>query len=277
MTKNSFKSSLIVSMAAAGLLSGCLSTAPSLGGGQGGVVTGAAAGRSTYNANKQLARCARPLGTIAIYEDTRLPWWAAYQRYAPQLGSTVPVIRLMIQQSGCFVVVERGAALRSLRTERALMASGEMRRGSNFGKGKMVAADYTLKPSIQFAQKGTGGAIAALGGLLGGRAGSLAGSLVGGLRKNEAASTLLLIDNRSGVQVSSSVGSAKNMDLGLGTTLVGRHAGGGLGAFGNTPQGRVVTAAFADAFNQMVKALPHYRAQEVKGGLGKGGSLRIGN
>ena len=38
----------------------------------------------------------------------------------------------------------------------------------------------------------------------------------------------------------------------------------------------LLTAAFADSYNQMVKALRNYKAQEVKGGLGKGGQLKVG-
>lgn len=256
----------------AGLLGGCVSTSPKLGGGQGGgTVTGSTAGATNKNANSQLANCPSPLGTISVYEDTSLPWYAAYQQYAPQLGSTTPVIRMMIQQSGCFVVVERGAAMSSLKTERELMASGEMRTGSKFGKGQMVAADYTLKPSIQFSQRGTGGMGAMVGGLLG-PIGSIIG---GGLRSNEAASTLLLIDNRSGAQISAAVGNAKNMDFSLGGGAFGGAGGGVAGAFSNTPQGKVVTAAFADSFNQMVKALKDYKMQTISGGMGKGGKLGV--
>lgn len=267
------KNYLILVLLASSAISGC-STTPQMGGGQGGgTVTGSTAGKTNKNANNQLEKCSSTLGTISVYEDTSLPWWNAYQRYAPQLGSTVPVIRMMIQQSGCFVVVERGAAMNSLQTERQLMNSGEMRSGSNFGKGQMVAADYTLKPSIQFSQRGTGGVGAVVGGLFG-PIGSIVG---GGLRSNEAASTLLLIDNRSGVQISASVGSAKNMDFSFGGGAFGGSGGVGMGAFSNTPQGKVVTAAFADSFNQMVKALREYKMQEVNGGLGTGGSLGVAN
>ena len=48
------------------------------------------------------------------------------------------------------------------------------------------------------------------------------------------------------------------------------------GAFSNTPEGKIVTAAFADSLNQMVKALTNYKVQQVKGGLGKTGSLKVG-
>ena len=35
--------------------------------------------------------------------------------------------------------------------------------------------------------------------------------------------------------------------------------------------------AFADAYNKLVQSLRNYQPQEVEGGLGKGGKLRVGN
>jgi hypothetical protein len=52
--------------------------------------------------------------------------------------------------------------------------------------------------------------------------------------------------------------------------------GGGAGGYTNTPEGKVLAAAFADSFNQMIRALRNYKAQQVKGGLGKGGNLKVG-
>jgi hypothetical protein len=85
----------------------------------------------------------------------------------------------------------------------------------------------------------------------------------------------LLIDNRSGVQLAAAEGSAKNFDfkfLGAGWAGVG---GGGVGGYTNTPEGKIITAAFADSYNQMVRALRSYKAQTVKGGLGAGGRLGV--
>jgi len=93
--------------------------------------------------------------------------------------------------------------------------------------------------------------------------------------RNEASTTLLLIDNRSGVQISAAEGTAKNFDFGMfGAAFTGGLVGGG-GGYANTPQGKVVVAAFADSFNQMVKSLRNYKAQTVKGGLGTGGRLGV--
>lgn len=229
-------------------------------------------GNATHKMVEGLEKCPLPLGTVSIFEDRELPWWSDYRSRAPDLGSTVPVIRMMVQHSNCFVVVERGAAMRAMRDERRLMQEGEVREGSNFGKGQMVASDYTISPSVQFAGK-TGG----FGGLVGGLLGDTAAALVGKFDKNEAETTLLLIDNRSGVQLGSAIGSAKNYDLtgGIGALFKGGNVGG-LGGYSRTPEGKIIVAAFADSYNQMVEILRNYKTQEVEGGLGKGGRLGVG-
>ncbi len=257
-------------------LASCVTAAPKMGGSKGNAATGAAAGGSSQGANSQLEYCSETLGTLAMFEDQDQPWWRTYYERFPALGSTIPVLRTMVQQSNCFVVVERGEAMKNLMQERALQDSGEMREGSSFGKGQMVAADYTMNPSIQFSEKGTSGLGGAIGGLFGSK-GRVLGTLAGGLSSSEAATTLLLIDNRSGVQIAASVGNAKNFDFNLAGGMFRSSVGGSLGGFTNTPEGKVITAAFADSYNQMVRALRNYRAQTVEGGLGKGGKLKVGD
>lgn len=249
------------------MLTGCLATAPTMGENK-GTVTGAAGGATSENSNSQLEKCSETLGTLSIDEDTNAPWFMTLREY--QLGSTVPVLRLMIQQSNCFVIVERGKAMNNMMREREFARGDESRSGSNFQKGQMVAADYTMSPSIHFSGK-TGGGGAGLGGFGGGILGLVAGSV----SKNEASTTLLLIDNRSGVQISAAEGTAGNYDFGIFGAAFGGALGGGGGGYAKTPQGKVITTAFADSFNQMVKALRNYQAQQVKGGLGTGGQLGV--
>jgi hypothetical protein len=87
---------------------------------------------------------------------------------------------------------------------------------------------------------------------------------------------LTLIDNRSGVQIAAAQGASSNTDFALGGLLGGSSAIGGLGGYSNTPQGKVVVAAFTDAYNEMVKSLRNYKAQQVQGqGLGTGGRLQV--
>ena len=248
-------------------LSGCLATAPSLGENK-GAVSGAVGGAQSEGQGKTLEKCEAPLGTLAMQEDQQAPWW--FQLRERQLGSTIPVLRLMVQQSNCFVIVERGRTFSNLERERALTKSGETRTGSNFGQGQLVAADYTMSPEIQFAAQTGGG-----GGNVGTGALGFMTAIAGSIKKNEASTTLILVDNRSGVQISAAEGSAQNFDFGIGGNFLGGTNSASAGAYGRTPEGKVIVAAFADSYNQMVKALRNYKAQTVKGGLGTGGSLPV--
>ncbi|MBB3222194.1 CsgG/HfaB family protein [Pseudoduganella umbonata] len=251
-------------------LAGCAGTAPQLGGAP-TVATGSAGGATANNANTALEKCDRSLGTLSVVEDQASSWYLQLSQY--KLGSTVPVLRKLIQQSNCFVVVERGAAMNNVMAERELAASGEMRAGSQFGKGQMVAADYTMSPTINFSQKGTQGVGGALGGF--GLIGSVAGMVAGGLKANEASTTLLMVDNRSGVQLAAAEGSARNFDFNMFGGLFGGGAFGTGGAYSNTPEGKILIAAFMDSYNQLVQAVRNYKAQEVAGGLGTGGALGV--
>jgi hypothetical protein len=244
--------------------------AQEVGGGSKGAVTGAAGGATSEGGNSALERCDQSLGTIGVVEDQNAPWYGTLRTY--QLGSTVPVLRMMIQQSNCFVVVERGAAMQNMNVERQLQKSGEMREGSNFGAGQMVAADYTMSPSIQFSQN-TGGIGGALGGLT--RSLGVLGALAGGIKTNEASTTLIMVDNRSGVQLAAAEGTAKNTDFALFGTAYSWAGAGAAGGYSSTPEGKIIIAAFADSYNQLVKVVRNYRPQTVKGGLGTGGALGV--
>jgi hypothetical protein len=254
-------------------LSGCVTTDMRMGAPEAKTVaTGAAGGANAENANSELERCASPLGTVSLVENQTAGWYTILtQQY--RLPPTSQLLRLMIQQSNCFVVVERGAAgMNAMARERALMQSGEMRGGSNMGGGQMVASDYGLSPEVIFNQNDAGG----MGGALGGRVGGVFGALAAGTKTREASVMLTLVDNRSGVQVSASEGSSSKTDWGGMGALFGGAGGGALGGYTKTAEGKVISAAFMDAYNQMVKALRNYKAQTVKGqGLGGGGRLGV--
>lgn len=234
-----------------------------------GPVTGAAGGSSAQNVSGQLERCERPLGTVAVVEDTAQDWYLVLTSQY-QLPATTPLLRLMIQQSNCFIVVDRGRAMNQMQGERALRESGELRGGSNFGRGQMVAADYALTPSIQFSQQTGGGALGAIAGAFSPVLGAIAGSM----RRVDAATTLLLTDNRSGVQVAASEGVASKTDISLGAFGAGGGGAAGIGGWSRTPEGRIIAGAFMDAFNQMVMAARNYSAQTMGDrGLGTGGRM----
>jgi curli biogenesis system outer membrane secretion channel CsgG len=192
---------------------------------------------------------------------------------------------MMVQQSNCFIVVERGQGMQNMMQERALMDSGELRQNSNVGGGQMVTADFILTPAIVFSDDnagGGGGALgSAIGGLFGGRAGSAIGGLAGGLKFKEAQTSMLLADSRSGVQVAAAEGSARNADLNLGGFLFGGGAGGALGGYSSTDEGKVIAASLADNYNNIVLAVRNDpNLQRNVGSLGQeaaaGGSTAAG-
>lgn len=232
--------------------------------------TGSAGGSESQNANNKLERCDATLGTIAVVEDTSAPWYGILTGQY-HLGSTTPVLKLMIQQSNCFVVVERGRAMNNMMQERALNQAGELRTNSNFGKGQMVSADYSLSPSITFSNQNAGG----LGGAIGGLFGSVGAAVGGSLNAKEASTLLTLVDNRSGVQLAASEGSARNWDFGAVGGILGSHLGAAGGGYANTAEGKVIVAALMDSYNGVVRAVRSYKAQTVKGGLGTGGQLAV--
>lgn len=268
-------------LAAALLVAGCNGLSQGTGSGP---VTGAAAGGTSVNAVDSLQRCSEPLGTLAVDDGRNQAWWGPfYQR--TQVTSVEPMIRLVVQQSNCFLITSVG----NLRMENRLSGitqyqrnSGEFRAGSNQQRGQRVAADYYLEPAILFAGDTTSGLAGGLGGLggLGGRWGGVAaGALGGALRQNSTSVTMSLLDIRSGVQIAASEGSSTATNLGASLAGLGLGAGGGGGGmmsgFTRTPQGQATVAAFVDAYNKMVVATRSYRAQSVRGGSGTGGLLRV--
>ena len=244
----------IAAMALAAGLGACSST--QLGGG-GSLVQGSAGEAGNAQGEEvALRKCEEPLGTMALVERQDSFALAQYG-----LESPIPMLRLMAAQSGCFAVVERGQALNRMQQERDLANSGMLQGGSNVGGGQMVAADYLLTPFVTFTEDNAGGLGGALGGLLGnsGFGGTLAG-LAGGVQFQEAQTFLTLVDQRSGVQAASSEGSAKSTDaLGGAFAASGLGGLGGLGGYSNTNEGKVVAAAFLDAFNGLVDQV---RAQQ---------------
>ena len=112
----------------------------------------------------------------------------------------------------------------------------------------------------------------ALGGLLGRGLGTVAGSL----ESKASVVTLSLFDIRSTVQIASAEGNATATNFGAALGAFGGGAAGSLGGFSRTPEGKATVAAFIDAYNSMVISLRNYKAQEVRGGLGRGGVLKVG-
>lgn len=247
-------------------------------GGNSTAASGSAGGSTSVGANASLQRCDSPLGTLAVDDGRGKEWYASFGRET-KVTTIEPLIRLAVQQSNCFVITSIG----NNRTESKISRitdkqrnSGEFRAGSKQQKGQRVAADYYLEPAVIIDNESTGQLAGALGGLLGSRNRNL-GVLAGSLESKSSVVTMTLLDIRSGVQIAISEGNSTATNYGAALGAFGPSAGGSLGGFSRTPAGKATVAAFTDAYNNMVISLRNYKAQEVKGGLGKGGQLKVGN
>jgi curli biogenesis system outer membrane secretion channel CsgG len=170
----------------------------------------------------------------------------------------------MIQQSGCFDVVERGRALSSLQQECALAGSGELQGGSNVGKGQMQAADFVMTPDIQVSGNtgGVGAAVAGIGRMFG-SVGAAIGGLAGGVKFKEASTSILISDVRSGIQIAAAEGTAKKTDFGIGGWGYGAGAFASGGGYTNTPEGKMIAAGLLENYNQIVVQIRD-KAQLIK-------------
>lgn len=264
-----FARAIALCVSASMFLSSC-ATSPKLGGDD-LVTKGASAGQKTVDAAEQLERCASPLGTVGLV-DMGDPY--------------VPIVQTIIQQSNCFIVVERGRAYQNVDFDRQLKQSNLLRSDSARDNQDMqvsqsdipaqspqeglLGADYTLAPSITFAEPSGFALTTGLGGFFG-RRGDKADTSAQ-VQAIGASATLRLIHNGSGAQIIAAQGSAKNYALGAGVGILGGLIAG-VNAYANTPQGKIVAAALLDAYNKLVVATKQYEAQTATGAVGKGGAL----
>lgn len=202
----------------------------------------------------EIPRCTRNLGTIAIVEPDN-QWWRELS-----LGSPEAILRVFVQQSGCFTLVNRGRSMQSRAMERALADSGELQAGSNIGGGQVKAADYFLQPDIvtSNANSGGGGIGALAGGLLGrGLLGGIAGGI--SVKKKEANVTLSVVNARTTVEEALIEGYARKSDLSFGGGGGGGWWGGFAAAGGsgyqNTEIGQVIVLAYLDSYTKLVTQL----------------------
>jgi curli biogenesis system outer membrane secretion channel CsgG len=208
----------------------------------------------------QIPVCSHRIGTLAIVPPDK-EWWRELN-----LGSPEAIIKVFVQQSGCFTIVNRDRAMQSRSMERALAEQGELQRGSNMGAGQVKAADYFLQPDIVSTNKnsGGGGAGAAVGGLLGHfgggwgyGVGALAGSI--NVKKGEANVTLSLVNARTTEEEALTEGYSRKTDLSWGGSGAagwwGGFAAAGASGYQNTEIGQVIVLAYLDAYKKLVAQL----------------------
>lgn len=195
----------------------------------------------------ELSKCDKPIGILAVNEPQQ-EYMRVFQRYS--LGSPAALLRMMAQQSKCFLVVERGMGMQNIKQERELAAAGEMQADANMGKGQMKAADFVMTAQIQVVDNNAGGAGGVVGGVLGRRA-PIVGALGGGVKFKEAQTTILIADARTTIQVAAAEGKARKTNWSLGA-IGWAGAVVGVGAYSNTAEGKVIAASYMDNFNNIV-------------------------
>ncbi len=205
----------------------------------------------------EIPTCPKKYGTIAVVPPEH-NWWTEYN-----LGSPEALLKIYVSKSGCFTLVDRGKGMAAAQSERALASSGELRGGSNIGKGQVKAADYVLVPDLVSQNKNAGGN--KIGGILGGFIPGAAGALLGGIsiKKKTADVTLTVTDVRSSEQVALTEGHSTKTDLGWGAGGGlfggGAFAAGGATGYADTEIGQVVSLAYLQAYSALVEqfaALP---------------------
>lgn len=213
-------------------------------------------------ATPELPQCDKPLGRAAIQEPEN-QWWT-------QLGLSNPeaLLKLFAARSNCLRIVDRNGGLAMRNQEKELGAEGDLRRGSNIGRGQVAAADFFIIPDIANSNSNSGGNnIGAIAGAFGSRLGGF-GALAGGLRtkKAEAQALITLVDARTTEQLYVAEGVSQKTDIGF-ELGGGGYGGGGFGGaagggYSNTEIGKVISAAYFNAFVDLV----HYLQRDAPTG-----------
>lgn len=237
---------------------------------------GSAAGGET-SVNSEIYRCSEALGTLAVDEEDTGTWRGYYQQ-TTGLSSVEPVIRQMVQESNCFIIVAGVGSKQQQKIDKMRKysrESGEIRAGSNTQAGQQVNADYVLFPEILFAGQDTGGTTAgALGGVI---AKNLPFGGIGGISTKSKSTqvNMSIWDVRAGVQLVTSTGEAKATNFDFGGIAIAGIGGGAFKTASKTPEGKATMAAFVAAYNNAVVSMQNYKKQSVEGGAGTGGKLGI--
>jgi Curli production assembly/transport component CsgG len=227
--------------------------------GKGGtVVQGSAGPQGGQGASPTLVKCESPVAVVSVVDNPR--GYSYSGRYPNLPESPVPLVRLMLQQSGCFRIVDRAAGLNATRSEMDLATEGITRPAEALKKQQGIVAQYTITPNLIFSENNAGqdlaGVFSAIPGL-----DKFAG-VASNVRFKEAQVTFFLTDNETTEQLAASEGSARAADLGAGGVLLGR-VGGGAAGWSNTNEGKVIAAAMQNGLNKLVPQVQQLVAKQL--------------
>lgn len=211
-------------------------------------------------------KCKKPEGTIRIVEpDDGQALWASHGLPAP-----TRMLRVMVTDSNCFTILDRGVGFAAAQAERELVAGGHIQEGANLGGGQMLAADFILIPDLVSQNPNAGGSNVGGGagtdkkrGLIGGLANvatlGVAGKIAGGMssRKQTAEVILTITDSRTAELLGTASGEAKltDRDWNLMASASAKGINGGIsaGAYENTEFGKVIKEAYGEAFQALLE------------------------
>lgn len=229
------------------------------------VVTSSADGDSPAdfdrpNWMRDVPSCTRSLGTIALYESEM----EMQGPFGPQ--NATPMLRYLLQRSGCFTVLDRSPALTKLEGEikydgpSGAPAAAVIPPNNNNPASEAIAtsqpmpaflrADYLLTARVIFQEVMSNDLSLSGSGSMGSVAGHATYSggtnITVSQRRTEVNVVLFLTDMRSSVQIMTEQGSAAKIDQS--TSSFG-------GFFGDSLNSKTTAAALFDAYARLVRRL----------------------
>ena len=207
----------------------------------------------------EVPRCDRSLGTVALVEErsaaspadgmpagmAALIRMAEAQNGGSQRVDPLPLLKLLVAQSGCFQIVDRGEGFDALQRERQLASGGSVAGANN--QATLKAADYLLQAKVLYSDNDSGGS--------GGGLGSMFPGGLGFKQKVKASQTMLtLVEVKTGIQQAVATGSARKKDLSiLGGGLLTNSGIGALGgSYTSTDMGKITSLAMLDALKKLM-------------------------
>lgn len=207
----------------------------------------------------EVPRCDRSLGTVALVEErsaasptdgmpagmAALIRMAEAQNGGSQRVDPLPLLKLLVAQSGCFQIVDRGEGFDALQRERQLATGGSVAGANN--QATLKAADYLLQAKVLYSDNDSGGS--------GGGLGSMFPGGLGFKQKVKASQTMLtLVEVKTGIQQAVATGSARKKDLSiLGGGLLTNSGIGALGgSYTSTDMGKITSLAMLDALKKLM-------------------------
>lgn len=262
--------------------------------------TGAAGGGTSVGGDAALQTCPKTVGTVRL-QDGDAPTQTTgsatsgstleslrgllrdvdgmqQRKDSKNAGVGIDSLRLLIQQSNCLAVVERGLGEEAATDEklRARSTNNEVRDGAQMGQGQEVAADFVLRSKVLAVNANESSSGLSMGGFSPLKA---LGGLVGKKSSSSADVQLVLFDVRTKVQLAVAQGHGSGENTAMASNVLGRSGGmlGGMnvGTQSNTSSAKVMLQAYADAYNKLVPAIANYKTQSVDGGLGAGSTMRV--